>query len=83
MSRIERSDKAFSLMDRNRDNSISVDEFIKVDGLCLVAQPDVLLIFGFLCRSSKSREQQCATMWSTIIIMVDHIAMWSTIVDYH
>ena len=30
MSRIERSDKAFSLMDRNRDNSISVDEFIKV-----------------------------------------------------
>ena len=30
MNRIEQSDKAFSLMDRNRDNSISVDEFIKV-----------------------------------------------------
>ena len=30
MSRIEKSDKAFSLMDKNRDNSISVDEFIKV-----------------------------------------------------
>ena len=30
MSRIEKSDKAFSLMDRNRDNSISVDEFVKV-----------------------------------------------------
>ena len=31
MKRIEKSDKAFSLMDRNRDNSISVEEFIKVD----------------------------------------------------
>ena len=31
MKRIEKSDKAFSLMDRNRDNSISVDEFIKVN----------------------------------------------------
>ena len=30
MSRIEKSDKTFSLMDRNHDNSISVDEFIKV-----------------------------------------------------
>ena len=30
MNRIEQSDKAFSLMDKNRDNSISVDEFIKV-----------------------------------------------------
>ena len=30
MKRIEKSDKAFSLMDRNRDNSISVEEFIKV-----------------------------------------------------
>ena len=30
MKRIEKSDKAFSLMDRSRDNSISVDEFIKV-----------------------------------------------------
>ena len=32
MKRIERSEKAFSLMDRNRDNSISVDEFFKVTG---------------------------------------------------
>ena len=31
MKRIEKSDKAFSLMDRNRDNSISVEEFLKVD----------------------------------------------------
>jgi len=33
MKRIEKSDKAFSLMDRNRDNSISVDEFIKASKL--------------------------------------------------
>ena len=32
MKRIEKSEKAFSLMDRNRDNSISVDEFFKVTG---------------------------------------------------
>ena len=65
MSRIEKSDKAFSLMDRNRDNSISVDEFIKVTqifGPKNFGPTETLATLSFLTSLSQG-DLECAFMY--------------------